>query len=151
MKKTLTIILLLISLQTFSQKKNDYLPINLNKEYNFKWLGKKTKVSFKDSIQISGKTYFIYNKNNELNNIDELISISNYSVFFYSDFHKKHMLKFCFNSKIGEKVGFGRIISRNKTFKTPKGKIYINLIVVELEFGNSKSYEYYKKGIGLTI
>ena len=58
MKKTLTIILLLISLQTFSQKKNDYLPINLNKEYNFKWLGKKTKVSFKDSIQISGKNLF---------------------------------------------------------------------------------------------
>ena len=57
------------------------------------------------------------------------------------------MPKLYFNAKIGEKVGLGTIISRTKSFKSPKGKIYRNLLVVK--FKNGEHVEYYKKRVGL--
>lgn len=147
MKKILIVIITLSTLNSFSQKKDSYLPIVLNNELNYVWMGRETKVSFDFSIEIDGKTYYSFNKKNELYNISELIAISNDTVYNYSDFYKKHIPKFCFNAKIGERVGLGKIVSKTKSFKTKKGKIYKNLLVVSFDNGNH--FEYYKRGIGL--
>lgn len=147
MKKTIILLITLSTLDSFSQTKESYLPIVLDNELNYKWMGRKTKVSFKYSIEIEGKTYYSFNKKNELYNISELIAISNDTVYIYSDLDKKHIPKFCFNAKIGEKVGLGKIVSKTKSFKTPKGKVYKNLIVIS--FDNGSHFEYYKRGIGL--
>jgi hypothetical protein len=147
MRKILLLFIILFTSQLFSQSEDSYLPIVLNKEVNYKWMGKDTKVSFKYPIDIAGKTYYAFNKKNKDHNISEFIAISNDTVYFYNEYTKKHMPKLYFNAKIGEKVGLGTIISRTKSFKSPKGKIYRNLLVVK--FQNGEHVEYYKKGVGL--
>ena len=140
----------MISFSSKGQSKESYLPIEIGKEINYKWVGQKSIHSFVDSIYIDNKIYYAYSKKTEINNIQTLIHIKNDTVYSYNDYLKKHEPRFGLIPIIGTKIGKGTVIKNNHSLKNRKGRIYDKLLVIEIKSSNGQiQTEYYKKGIGL--
>lgn len=148
--KILTLMIFIQFINIYGQSKDSYLPIELGEELKYKWTGKESINSFIDSLFIDNKLYYMYSQKTELNNIITMIHMSNDTIYTYNEYYKKHQPKCVLIPKVGAKAGKGKIVKINHSLKTKKGKIYNNLLVVEIKSDVGQILtEYYKKGIGL--